>query len=124
MGDLNDEASDPSIKTQFRTAPDLASRTGDQLLDSAVIPPTGEKGSYVYKERWEFIDHILVSPGLLESSGLRWRPKSTIPYVTPAQMFTPNNPNQIPRPNRMYTGPVYHATGVSDHLPLVTILEY
>jgi hypothetical protein len=42
----------------------------------------------------------------------------------PEQVFTPTNPKQIPRPNRSYSGNIYHATGISDHLPVGCVLEF
>ncbi|VTS08620.1 endonuclease/exonuclease/phosphatase family protein [Tuwongella immobilis] len=124
MGDLNDEPTNVSIRDHLKAVTDPAARTGDQLLNTAKELPSGIKGTYVYQNKWEFIDHLIVSPGLLRPTGLRWKAGSTVPYVTPEQIFTPNNPNQIPRPNRSYTGNNYHATGISDHLPVIATFEY
>jgi hypothetical protein len=31
----------------------------------------------VFNNKWETIDHIIVSPGLLETAGFKWKPRST-----------------------------------------------
>jgi endonuclease/exonuclease/phosphatase family metal-dependent hydrolase len=124
MGDLNDYPDDPSVKEHLRAADDPAKATGGVLYDTTWPIQKAGRGTYVYQNRWEVIDHLVVSPGLLESDGLRWRRDSTTELKYPELIFDPRGDKQIPRPNRSFSGNSYHPTGVSDHLPLECVLDY
>ena len=40
------------------------------------------------------------------------------------QLFQSSVAGAIARPNRSYSGDKFHATGISDHLPVACVLEY
>ena len=90
----------------------------------APIATLPNRGTYVFHNKWETIDQIMVSPGLLNSAGFKWKAGSTSEVKFPEQIFTPSDPTSIPRPNRTYSGNAYHASGISDHLPVGCILEF
>lgn len=107
IGDFNDEPFDHSI----------ARTIGDRMINLAEpLARTGGIGSYYYKGRWEVIDQILVSPALLDSSGL-------VAIETSQHVFAPEflrdaRAHATDRPPyRTYKGNHY-IRGVSDHFPV------
>src|SRR5262249_1675534 len=125
MGDFNDHPTDPSVKIHLNTTDDAATATGLKFFNTmASIAALPNRGTYVFQNKWETIDQIMVSPGLLNSAGFKWTMDSTSEGKLPEQIFTPSDPASIPRPNRTYSGDAYHANGISDHLPVGCILEY
>lgn len=78
---------------------------------------TEAPGSYVYRERWERIDHTLVSAGLLDASGLRVSAFDVVrpPFATEQSGY----PKASPRPAR---GRPASIGGYSDHFPVLLTL--
>jgi len=125
MGDFNDYPSDPSVKIHLNTTDDEAQATGQRFFNTtAALAAAPNRGTYVFNNKWETIDQIMVSPGLLNPAGFRWTAGSSTEIRFPEQIYTPSNPQNIPRPNRSYTGNDFHANGISDHLPVACRLEY
>jgi endonuclease/exonuclease/phosphatase family metal-dependent hydrolase len=122
VGDLNDHPIDPSVAEVLRAGRDPKQLAGGALYDAMWPVQEAGRGSYVYKNAWEVLDHVIVSKGLLEGDGLRVVPGSVGPaVVVDDQLFDPQGP-AIPRPNRTYSGDQYHASGYSDHLPVTAVL--
>jgi hypothetical protein len=87
-----------------------------------MVTPDATSGTYVYKNKWTMIDQIHLSPGMLKKPGFRWKEGSSKPLLVMAeQLFDPAG-DSIPRPNRSYSGPIVHATRISDHLPVRVVL--
>lgn len=60
MGDLNDHPQDKAPQMVY------------EKLAQMIYPKSGEfGGSYCYKNEWEIIDHIMVSPSLFNPKGLK-----------------------------------------------------
>ncbi|MFA7274395.1 MAG: endonuclease/exonuclease/phosphatase family protein [Crocinitomicaceae bacterium] len=60
MGDLNDYPSNQSVQLI------------DEKLDPMILKSSGSMGgSYSYKNEWDVLDHILVSPGLKNNKGIQ-----------------------------------------------------
>jgi endonuclease/exonuclease/phosphatase family metal-dependent hydrolase len=99
----------------------LASRlgaTGDRLV---LYEPWFEtekhgRGSYFYQGDWLTVDHILLSPGLLDSRGFVYRHGS----FGPVKLDFLLAPGGAPKRWKGVTGP----RGYSDHLPLVITLDF
>ncbi|MGD9723092.1 MAG: endonuclease/exonuclease/phosphatase family protein [Pirellulales bacterium] len=122
VGDFNDFVDEPALHDTLRTTGTKSQATGGALYNSAFAisqPPT--RGSYVFRNAWELIDHIVVSQGLLSGSGLKWKDGSTTELKDAFLLFDPPG-DAIPKPHATRSGPQFHADGVSDHLPLVTVL--
>ena len=101
-GDFND---DPS-NSDFR------------LLEPALMPLHIDlyrrgMGTIKYDGKWDLIDHIYVSPGWHEPSMRILR----IPFL-----LTRDNVHSGEKPLRTYTGP-RHTGGVSDHLPVLFVIQ-
>ena len=125
MGDLNDHPTDASVKDDLKTTDNSTVLTEGRFFNTmAAIAAMPNRGTYVFENKWETIDHIIVSPGLLTAAGFKWKADSTTEVKFPEQIFTPKDAKQIPRPNRMYSGNLYHESGISDHLPVACILEF
>lgn len=123
FGDFNDHPTDEGIKTALGTVSTADEAINGKLLNSSFSTnPNSTNGTYVYKNKWEIIDQILLSPGVLKEPGFRWKYGSSKPLlVMPEQLFDPAG-DAISRPNRSYSGPIFHATGISDHLPVGAVL--
>jgi hypothetical protein len=122
LGDFNDESDDPSIRDHLRAAKSEDHLPPGSLLDTTATIKDGEKGTIVYKNKWESIDHVIISPGLLDSAGFHWKKGSTRRIDFPELIFHPKSDKEIPRPNQVYTGKIFHKTGYSDHLPVGCVL--
>ncbi|HOV39996.1 MAG TPA: hypothetical protein PLG79_14850, partial [Spirochaetales bacterium] len=126
LGDLNENINEyERVGKQYRTAllpleaeidtdrslivaSDAAgSERGDDpgVLYSPWLMGFGNKGSYVYRGKWETIDHMLLSRSLLDPPGLAFL---TYTVVQPAYAL-----NEAGEPNVSY----------SDHLPLLLELN-
>jgi hypothetical protein len=89
-GDFNDEPDDPSVAEHLRAVPDpdavrQSLRRGGPplLLDLTARLDPDRDGTYLYSGRWQVLDHIVASPGLLDPPG--WR-------VLPETLRVENNP--------------------------------
>ncbi|MGN0221169.1 MAG: endonuclease/exonuclease/phosphatase family protein [Prevotella sp.] len=108
MGDFNENADEASLR--FLQQQQL------HAVTFQAVGSHGAQGSYRFRGRWERIDHILVSTSLL--------PKVRQTFIVDAPfMLEPDEKYGGVRPVRTYQGPRYNKKGVSDHLPLVLILE-
>jgi predicted extracellular nuclease len=122
IGDLNETPSEPAVSKTLRTWGDAKSLHPNVLFNSTWKMHMDEKaGTYVYKNKWEVIDHVILSPGLVDEKGLRWKSDSTQTLMNEYQMFHPQT--GIPRPSRSYSRNSFHDDGFSDHLPIRCILE-
>jgi endonuclease/exonuclease/phosphatase family metal-dependent hydrolase len=121
-GDFNDEPDNESIRDHLRAA-----KTADRLPEGALLDTTApikdaKKGTIVYKNEWELLDHIIISPGLLDPAGFQWKKGSTRRIDFNELIFHPRGKGEIPRPNQSYTRNDFHKTGYSDHLPVGCVL--
>ena len=122
LGDLNDEPDDTSIRVHLRTVKSEVQMAADSLLDTTAPMKDANKGTIVYKNKWELFDHVIISRGLLDSAGFRWKKGSTRRIDLPELIFTPRSKDEIPRPNQSYTRNDFHRSGYSDHLPVGCML--
>jgi predicted extracellular nuclease len=124
LGDLNDYPPNDSIKVHLKTTDEPQGATAGVFYNSMWPIHRENRGSYVYNNKWDVIDHVILSPGLLDNQGLRWKSGSTQTVMFDFQLFQPSFAGALARPNRTYTGQAFHATGISDHLPVACIIEY
>lgn len=117
MGDLNDETDNNSVaKTLGAGAPDLAKKqylyNFTQPLDAA-----GE-GSYRYREDWNMLDQIIVSPNLATG-----KLRAVKAHIFQAEYLNYMDKKYGKRPNKTYGGPNYYG-GTSDHYPVYLELVF
>jgi endonuclease/exonuclease/phosphatase family metal-dependent hydrolase len=122
LGDFNDETTDPSIKDHLRTVTTAENLPPGTMLDTTAHIKAEGKGTFVYDNKWDQLDHIIVSPGLLDSAGFRWKEGSSQALDFPELFYQPKFPGVIKRPSSSFTRDDFHKNGYSDHLPLNCIL--
>lgn len=121
IGDLNEMPYEAAVGKTLKTWSDPKTIYPRVLFNSTWSLHEDKKGTYVYRNQWEVIDHVILSQGLLDEHQLRWVPGSTKTIQNPYQMFHPRQ--GIPRPSRSYSRDTFHDDGFSDHLPVRCILE-
>jgi predicted extracellular nuclease len=122
LGDFNDEPSDPSIQDHLRAATSAENLPAGTMLDTTAHIKAEGKGTFVYKNKWDQLDHIIISPGLLDSTGFHWKEASSQAVEYPELFYQPKYPDAIKRPSTSYTKDDFHKNGYSDHLPLSCII--
>jgi endonuclease/exonuclease/phosphatase family metal-dependent hydrolase len=122
VGDFNDEPDNVSLKNHLRAVATPENLPADALFDTTAAIRAAGKGTYVFDNRWELIDHIIVSPGMLDAAGFRWKPGSSQCIEYPELFFHPRFPGAILRPNRSYSEDNFHKTGYSDHLAIECVI--
>lgn len=123
MGDFNEKLpTDPAIQDALRSTLDVtAAKDGVLYNTGGLLLKSKDRGTYVYRNEWGVLDHILVSPGLLGGKGVKWKPDSTRELREP-KLLTAAKGEQIPKPHATYSGNNFDPTGISDHLPLECLL--
>lgn len=122
VGDFNDEPDNVSIAKFLRASksPEIAA---DGTLYDTTAPIAAEgKGTFVYDDKWNLIDHIIVSPGLLDGEGFAWKTGSSQRLEYPELFFHPRWQGAIPRPSKSYSENDFHKDGYSDHLAVFCII--
>lgn len=119
IGDLNDTPTNVSVSKTLRTWSDPDELRPGVLFNSMWdFHKDPNAGTYVYRNKWNVLDHIILSPGMLDEHGVSWVPDSTRTVKADYQMFVSKTPGSIPRPSRSYLGPRFFGNGYSDHLPV------
>ena len=121
-GDFNDEPADPSLRDHLHTMGDVAEVGAGgsplKLLDLTERFDPAREGTYFQAGRWEILDHIVASPGLLDPSGWLILP-DTIRIESPVELRFGRNQ----RPWR-FGGPGNpNPRGPSDHFALSVRLK-
>lgn len=121
MGDFNDEPSDASLKTGLQ-AGDLPGKNegicGKQLYNPFLqVEKNSRTGTYKYRDRWNFLDQIIVSGNLLlPDNPLTLTPGSAAVFQ-PSFLLVEDSTHGGKRPKKTYHGYKYEG-GYSDHLPV------
>lgn len=119
MGDLNDYPSDESVCKTLRAVADAGTMKPGDLFNTTARFEGTQKGTHLYRGRWNVLDHMIVSQGLLDSTGLSWKRGSTKICEEEAPLHM--NPWNEMGPYRTFAGKWYHG-GYSDHLPIACVL--
>src|SRR5262249_7735887 len=123
-GDFNDEPTDESVTEHLRATADLAKvlKGGDEPF--LYNPFAGErfagKGTLYDRGRWHRFDHIVLSPGMLDTEGWSYVRESEQIVVTPSH---PTNKKLAGRPWRFGNPKDRGARGYSDHFPVTVVLK-
>lgn len=121
-GDFNDTPSDPSVTQHLKATGDLQSVRASggplQLLNlMADKDPSAGFGTHYYN-RWMIFDHIVVSPGMLDSLGWSCQPASV---QTVNSLSKPGDRQR--RPWRFGGEKETGTRGYSDHFPVTVKLQ-
>lgn len=121
-GDFNDEPDDPSLRDHLHTTGDptqvQAGGAPLRLLDLTEQLEPESDGTYFQAGRWEILDHIVVSPGLLDLAGWSVLPDS-IRTENPAELRF----GRDRRPWRFGSPKNSNPRGPSDHFALTVRLR-
>ncbi len=120
-GDFNDEPGDTALVSHLHVTGDpglvRAADRRPKLLDLMSGRDPERFGTYVFRGRWEILDHVVCSPGLLDGRG--WR---VLPETLRVVNDFPLRSNTDRRPFR-FGGPESRATrGYSDHFAVTVRL--
>jgi endonuclease/exonuclease/phosphatase family metal-dependent hydrolase len=116
VGDFNDEPLNRSLLDHLRSSPSQQILPPGALFDTTAALAGEEKGTFLWENKWELIDHIIISQGLLDAAGYQWKQGSSERIVRPELMYQPPYPNAVARPSASYTRNDFHKNGYSDHL--------
>jgi endonuclease/exonuclease/phosphatase family metal-dependent hydrolase len=122
VGDFNDEPDNIALKDRLRSAATKENLSNGALFDTTAALAAEKKGTFFYENEWELIDHIIISPGLLDDAGYRWKDGSSEQLIRPQLMYQPPYPNARARPSTSYTKNSFHKNGFSDHLALGCVI--
>lgn len=127
MGDMNDEATDPSLRTGLGVA--VSPEGGAPVRPDALYvlshrlhEPGGVHGTYKYRGEWNQLDHLVVSGALLDATSRFHTGADRCRIAVLDFLVHPDRTYGGIAPSRTYLGPYYNG-GVSDHLPLFTDFE-
>jgi endonuclease/exonuclease/phosphatase family metal-dependent hydrolase len=123
MGDFNDEPANASLKNHLRASTRPDNLSPGTLYDTTAPIKAANKGTLVYENKWNLLDHIIISQGLMDEDGFHWKEKSSRRMEVPTLFFHPRGAGEIDRPNQSYTRDTFHKNGYSDHLPIECIIE-
>ncbi|MEM7482739.1 MAG: endonuclease/exonuclease/phosphatase family protein [Acidobacteriota bacterium] len=118
LGDLNDEPEDPSVTEGLRA---FTERQATAAQPGALFNLWGLSkvpGTYVYRDDWNRLDHIIVSPGLLDRQGYGLPRRGGFRVLRSDRLLREGEPFRTYSRGK-------HQGGPSDHLPLlVRLREY
>jgi predicted extracellular nuclease len=123
MGDFNDEPHNISLKETLKVSGNRENLLPGMLFNTTAYLAAEEKGTFVWDDKWQLIDHMIVSPGLLDEEGFTWKEGSSQRLEYPELFFHGQWPGAIPRPSKSYSQNDFHRDGYSDHLALICILS-
>jgi endonuclease/exonuclease/phosphatase family metal-dependent hydrolase len=123
LGDFNDESRDESIRDHLRAVTSKRDMPPGALFDTTAYIRESGKGTFVYDNKWDMLDHIIISPGMLDNVGFHWKNGSSKRLEFPELFFQPRDGKSIKRPSKSFSGNTFHKDGYSDHLPLGCTIE-
>lgn len=115
MGDMNGTADTPAQQLLCPSADTATFRTGE-LYNPGAYLLKASFGSYCYRGRWQTLDHILVSGGMLNGTAPRQASRRTLVFSAPFLLEEDKSHFGF-KPFPTYRGPRYYG-GYSDHLPV------
>jgi hypothetical protein len=123
VGDFNDEPDNVALAKFLRAGRNPKNLTDGALYNTTESIAADGLGTVNWENHWELIDHIIVSPGMLDEQGFAWKAGSSQRLQEPELLFKPFFLNAIRVPSRSYTGNNFHEQGYSDHLPVTCIIS-
>lgn len=120
MGDFNDDPTNQSIEKYLYASVDSTDLEENQLYNTSAPLFLDEKGSLLYRGKWNMFDQIIISQALLnpEKKGLGF---NSFKVVTKDYLFQRGGKFEG-YPLRTFGGKTY-LNGYSDHLPVYMILK-
>ena len=122
MGDFNDDLENVSIKDHLRAVTSSENLPPGALHNTMAPLQAANKGTFVWDNTWRLIDQIIISPGMLDRDGFRWKANSSERIEFPEVLFQPPDAGAIARPFGSYLNGAYHENGYSDHLAVGCVI--
>lgn len=122
LGDFNDESDNISIRDHLRAAATQENLPAGAVFDTTAAIRAAGNGTFVYKNKWDMLDHIIISPGLLDHAGYHWKPGSSQRIEFPEVFYQPPYSDAIKRPSASYSSNDFHKNGYSDHLAVGCVI--
>ena len=119
MGDFNDEPENKSILDRLKGIEYFNGEEfkGRMINLAAPLVRVDTIGSYLYKDDWEIIDQIMLSPGALDDRGIVLQDRvMTIFHPDFLRDYHPSQPLNPPRAT--YVRRSLYIGGTSDHFPV------
>lgn len=120
LGDLNGRANTPAQKVLGTKKPDKRIKA-EELYNTGYYLLKKNYGSYRYKGRWQTIDHLIVSGGLLSGNN-RCQTSRHLTVYAASFLLEEDKTYFGFKPRPTYRGPRYIG-GPSDHLPVYLELK-
>lgn len=121
MGDFNDHPTDENVEKVLGAHKENAPVERKYLFNLLYEEHEAKTGSYCYKNVWGVLDNLIVSPAMINpKKGARTKNENAKILKEDWMLYTDKKGNQSP--SRSYSGPNFHETGYSDHLPIYLII--
>jgi endonuclease/exonuclease/phosphatase family metal-dependent hydrolase len=118
MGDFNDEPSNKSLSESLKAKAIPAKANKEDLYNLFLsVQKNNKTGSYKYGRQWNFLDQIIVSGNLVNSSNAFHVLPETAAIFQESFLLTEDKSHGGKRPKKTYHGRKYEG-GYSDHLPV------
>lgn len=119
MGVFNDAPTDSSVTTYLGAGGQLVNAPKGELYNAFYDYQVAGKGTMYYRSRPDVFDHMVLTPGLLGQTGLRFKPGSATIF-SPERLTSPQT--KFPgEPLGSFLGRKYIG-GYSDHFPVYLTL--
>lgn len=119
MGDLNDDPVDTSVLKHLRATGDQKAAQGTNLYNPMYGLYQKGIGSLAWRDSWNLFDQIIISPGLLNGRGGKYKYYGARVFNEP--YLRQKDGNFAGYPSRTFVGDTYQ-DGYSDHFPVFLIL--
>lgn len=130
IGDFNSTEDEGSVTGNTTGINDVLGTTGDRtsvmapasrsLYEPWFEMPVSQRGSAIHGSKWQSLDHILMSPGLFDRTGLSYDAGSFDAFRAPFLLSYQRAADGRPVPNRWQeSGNQHGSDGYSDHLPVI-----
>jgi len=121
MGDFNATPDETCLTKILGANCDQLRADSSQLVNLSQCWLDGSSGTIRTKGKWEIFDQFICTDNLLHGNRLMVLPAQTT--ICRAEfLLEPDERYLGKKPFRTYLGPIYHG-GVSDHLPIATLLK-
>jgi predicted extracellular nuclease len=120
-GDFNATPKEKCMVDILKALPHSDLKVNGSLVNLSAAWQNSNWGTIKRNGQWYIFDQIICSSNLLKASMFHIIPSKT-EIGRQSFLLEPDIKYLGKKPNRTYLGPVYHG-GVSDHLPIVTVLN-
>jgi endonuclease/exonuclease/phosphatase family metal-dependent hydrolase len=118
IGDFNEDPDSVALKDHLHAVDSSDQMPAGAVFDTLALVHAAGKGTFVWDDKWQMLDHIILTPGMLDEAGYHWKADSSQPVEFPEQLFHSKREGAIDSPSKSYSKNNFHTDGYSDHLPV------